>query len=215
MTRMLFLFSLLLYCFACSNCKNKNCPDSLFYQVPYTLSPAKDTFNLSDTLWVEMDFPEEMTDVNGGVKNIFRNYDFRIELACDKIDIDPPVSKIVDHFGFHKVVGRDSATYLPGVGVSGYRIFPVFQNGLYRFKCGLIAQKKGLFFLGVAPIASHGNDDEFHIQGQCDQLPLSIGSKLIGAEGNFYMLQYALNSAYHILPKDRFENGGGYCFVVK
>ncbi len=215
MTRLFFLFALLFGCFACSNCKDKNCPDSLFYQVPYTLTPAKDTFNLGDTLWIEMDFPEEMTDVNGGVKNIFRNYDFRIELQCDRMDVLPPEAKAVDYLRFHKIIGRDSSINLTGSGVSAYRAFPVFQDGRYRFKCGLITQKKGLFGFGVTPIEFNEYEEKFHIKGQCDNIPLGIGSKLIGAEGNFHLLQYGLDPVYPRFPKDRFENYGGYCFVVK
>lgn len=198
-----------------SSCKDKNCPDFLFYQVPYTLTPAKDTFNLGDTLWVEMDFPEEMTDVNGGIKNVFHNYDFRIELACDKMDIDPPMAKTTDYLRFHKVIGQSTVVNLPGAGVSGYKILPVFQDDRYRFKCGLITQKKGLFFIGLTPVDPDENGNDFQIDGQCDHTSLSIGTKLVGAEGNFHLLQYGLNSAYRILPKDRFEMFGSYCFVVK
>lgn len=215
MFRIFFLLISLFFVLACSNCKDKNCPDFLFYQVPYTLTPAKDTFNLGDTLWVEMDFPEEMTDVNGGIKNIFHNYDFRLELAADKIDINPVMSKTIDYLRFHKVVGQDSVVNLPGAGVSGYKIFPIFEEGRYRFKCGLVTQKKGLFVLGIVPVSMNGEDDQFHIKGQCEHVGLSITSKLIGADGNFYLLQHTSEPAYLNLSKKRFEDTGGYCFVVK
>jgi len=214
MVRSLLFFSLL-YIFSCGNCKDKNCPDSLFYQVPYTLTPATDTFNLGDTIWIEMDFPEEMTDVNGGVKNIFHNYDFRIELGCERIDVNPGQPKTVDFLHFHEVIGRDSLVNLPGSSISTYRIFPVIQDGKYHFKCGLITQKKGFFIFGITPIEYSEYEEKFHINGSCDNIPLGIGSKPIGAEGNFHMLQYSLEPAYPNFPKDRFENYGGYCFVVK
>ncbi len=206
---------MLISTFSCCNCKDKNCPDALFYQVPYTLTPAQDTFNLGDTIWIEMDFPEEMTDVNGGIKNTFRNYDFRIELGCERIDVNPGQAKTVDFLRFHEVLGRDSIINLPGAGVSGYRIFPIFQNGSYRFKCGLITEKKGFFTFGVTPVWFDENEERFHINGQCDNIPLDIGSKLIGAEGNFHMLKYSAEPVYPNFPKDRFENYGGYCFVVQ
>lgn len=75
--------------------------------------------------------------------------------------------------------------------------------------------KKGLFAFGVTPVWFDEYEDQFHIKGQCDNIPLNIGSKLVGAEGNFHLLQYGLVPIYHTFSKDRFENYGGYCFVVK
>jgi len=161
-----------------------------------------------------MGFSEEMTDVNGGIKNTFHDYDFRLEIAADRIDINPVMAKTIDYLRFHKVLGQDSVVILPGAGVSGYKIFPVFQDGKYKFRCGLITQKKGIFVLGIVPVSMNENEDRFYIKGQCEHVGLSITSKLIGAEGNFYLLQHTSEPAYLNLSKERFENTGGYCFVV-
>jgi hypothetical protein len=61
---------------SCTSCKDKNCPDYLLYRLPAALYPQKDTFNIGDTLWVDMNFHEDIVDEIGSIKNTFNNYDF-------------------------------------------------------------------------------------------------------------------------------------------
>lgn len=198
----------------CTSCKDKNCPDHLFYRIPYSLSPIKDTFNVGDTLRLEMNFRDELIDEIGNVKNIFLDYDFRIELQCGRIDSDPPLSNTSDCIDIRTIVGRDSSVLLPQSGVSFYKIIPEYSNKTYTFKCELVLKEKGLLYFGIVPFNT--NADPFEISGECDHLPITIGSKLDNeAENNYHMLQWAANPVYHTFDEKRFSDYGGYCFVVK
>lgn len=199
---------------SCTSCKDKNCPDYLFYRIPYSLHPMKDTFTVGDTLWLTMDFSEELIDERGNIKNTFQNYDFRMGIGCERIDIDPPLAHTLDYLRIFTLIGTDSSIFLPSSGVSLFTFVPDYTDKKYVFKCALVIQEKGLFYFGAGP--SEGLGEAFTIDGECENMPLEIGSKLVDeANNNFYMLQWASNSAYHSLSLDRFRNYGGYCFVVK
>ena len=64
----LLIASLFVLYSSCGSCKDEHCPDELFYRVPYSLSPMKDTFMVGDTIFMEMNFNEKLIDERGGVE---------------------------------------------------------------------------------------------------------------------------------------------------
>ena len=67
---LLFSSSILLFTLGCSTCQeNRDCPKSLVYELPMSLTPQRDTFNIGDTLFLSMDMSSVMTDVYGGIEN--------------------------------------------------------------------------------------------------------------------------------------------------
>jgi hypothetical protein len=161
-----------------------------------------------------MDFIDELTDERGNIKNSFPNYDFRLGIGCERIDIDPPLAHTLEYLKIITLVGKDSSIFLPSSGISFFTFVPNYANKKYTFKCALIMQKKGLFYFGAGPSESLG--DPFAIDGECKDIPLDIGSKIDNeTDNNYHMLQWATNSVYHSLSTERFQNYGGYCFVVK
>jgi hypothetical protein len=175
---------------------------------------AIDTFALGDTLLLEMNFSHELTDEQGGVKNSFPNYDFRLELGCGRIDVDPPLSQDINFLTLSTTVGKDSTVILSQSGISYYIIKPIFDNGIYSFKSELIVRKEGLYVLDITPYESPS--EPFSIKGECDHVTVRIGSKLENDEqNNFHMYQWAANPVYHTFDEKRFRDYGGYCFVVR
>ena len=75
--------ALILFSISCCSDENKGCPDYLQYQVPYTASPIKDTFQLGDTIWIEMDFSDHLTDLHGGITNTFSNKSSEVPVYRD------------------------------------------------------------------------------------------------------------------------------------
>lgn len=192
---------------------NKDCPDYLFYKVPYSISPMKDTFNVGDSIWVNLDFKEELTDENGGVTNVFRNYDFRFRVSSDKMDIDPPLAQTANFFDLHSITGSDSLISLPISNISVFSISTVELVGIYKYQGVFILKEKGLFWFGLGTTSDTG---KFGISGNCSKVPVYIGSRVTNeSENNYHMLQWAANSAYHNIDAKRFSDYGGYCFVVE
>jgi hypothetical protein len=174
----------------------------------------RDTFSVGDTLLLEMNFGEELTDERGGIKNSFSNYDFRLDLGCSRIDVDPPLPQALNFLALNTIVGEDSSVTLSQSGTSYYIIKPTFNNGIYSFKSELIIVKEGLYVIGITPFESPS--EPFSIKGECDHVTVRIGSKLENdEENNFHMYQWAANPVYHTFDEKRFKDYGGYCFVVK
>ncbi len=174
----------------------------------------KDTFDVGDTIFMEMNFNEKLTDESGGIENSFTNYDFRLQLQCGRIDTEPPLPETLNFLELHTIVGKDSAVNLSQSGISFYIITPNYDSGTYSLESKVILKRKGLFSFGITPFEGLGNP--FEINGKCDHLPVTIGSKLENdAENNFYMYQWAANPVYHTFDEKRFHDYGGYCFVVR
>lgn len=196
-------------------CKDKNCPPYLVYQLPYTLTPARDTFQLGDTIWIEMDFPDVLTDREGGIENTFADYDFRLELVCERFDIDPPQSKAVSFFDALAVTGTAEAMGLSQSGISYYQLSPIYSDHRYRFKAALMLKQTGVFLLAVSPFQTDLNP--FKLNGACDHVRLYIGNWVNNgtAEGNnYHLLQSSPVDVYKNMTIEQFGNGG-YCFVVQ
>ncbi|MBK7937855.1 MAG: hypothetical protein IPJ82_12525 [Lewinellaceae bacterium] len=206
----------LLFCFSCGSCKDKNCPDFLQYEVPYTAAPIQDTFHLGDTIWIEMNFADTLTDLNGGITNIFSNFNFKLELQCDRFDIDPPQGKAVSFMDPLAFVGEVTAQVLPISDVSYFEVQPLYANHIYHFKSAFVLKEEGGFLCTLIPNTDN-RTNPFKITGNCDQIPLYIQSKVNSgspAENNYQLLKSSPVSVYRDMTLERF-GAGAFCFVVK
>jgi hypothetical protein len=200
----------------CSSCKDKNCPDYLQYQIPYTAAPVQDTFQLGDTIWMEMDFADTPTDLNGSVSNTFTNYNFKLELQCGRFDIDPPQGKAVSFMDAVPSVGEVETRVLPTSEISYFEVLPEYKDYRYRFRSAFILKQSGTFFCTIIPNADN-RTDPYKITGNCDHLPVSINSKVNNgdpAENNYHLLKSSPVPVYRDMTLERFGQGA-FCFVVK
>ena len=200
---------------ACTTRKDKNCPDYLLYRLPATLYPANDTFNIGDTIWLEMNFNQDMLDDMGNVENSFVDYDFNMSFQCARIDTDPPIPKTVDFFKLYSFIGKDSALILGNSGISEYKIFPAIMTKGYQLKFAAIPKQKGLFMFGIGPVERYGMP--FLVKDNCTNVTVQIGVKLNNDndDNNFHLLQFAAHSSYRNITKENFQKMGSYCIVVK
>lgn len=217
MNRVLYYsFACTLMCiYLCAGCKDKNCPEYLRYKIPLTLSPAQDTFQLGDTIWVELDFDHTLTDVNGGVTNTFSNYNFRFEWQCEKINMTPLEGHTVDYLFFVGILGTTEPVGLPSSGVSFYKVFPEYDGQVYRFKCGFVLQDTGTFFVALnsyKPVAGYDRQDGW----DCSRISFVLDTKINNGdpdENNYYLLKTSPEPVYQKMTKERFGTGG-FVFVV-
>ena len=208
--------SLLLLCFSCGSCKDKNCPDFLQYQIPYTAAPIQDTFQIGDTIWMEMDFADTLTDLNGGIPNTFSNFNFKLELQCGRFDIDPPQGKAVSFMDAIPSAGEVASRVLPISDISYFEVLPVYTDRTYRFKSAFVLKQQGTFFCTITPNTDN-RIEPFEITGNCDHLPLYINSKVNDGdptENNYHLLKSSPVPVYRDMTLERFGQGT-FCFVVK
>ncbi len=194
----------------CSSCKDKNCPDYLQYQIPYTATLPQDTFQIGDTIWMEMNFADQLTDVRGNIQNTFKNFDFRLELQCDKMDIDPPQAKAVSYMDAIAIAGE-----IVPQGISYYDIIPLYQGNRYIFKIAVVLKEQGMFVCAINPFSSNANP--FELNGNCNHSPLNISSKVNGGDpiaNNYHLLKNSPVEVYRNMTLEEFGQNS-FCFVVK
>lgn len=209
------LAALVITAFVLPGCKDKNCPGTMIYQVPYTVSPIQDTFSVGDTIWMEMNFREGLTDISADIPNTFSNFDFKLEIQCERFDTSPPQGKTIDFLKAIVLAGEVVSRTLPGAGVSYYEALPVYKDQAYRFRSAFVLQQKGAFFCGIFPNPPLGAP--FEIKGQCNSSALSIESKVNHGdltENNYQMLKFSPEPAYYNMTPTRFGQGA-FCFVVR
>jgi len=198
------------------SCKDKNCPNNLKYQIPYTAAPIQDTFELGDTIWMEVDFHEKLTDLNGGVENTFHNFDFKLEVQCDRFDIDPPQGRAVSFMDIFPIVGQVVPRGLPSSEVSYLEVLPIYQDNYYRFKGAVVLKQQGTFVYTLTPYTDE-MIEPFKITGNCDNIPLYITSKVNDGDptaNNYYLLKSSPVDVYRNMTIERFGQSG-FCFVVR
>ena len=185
-------------------------------QVPYTASPIIDTFQLGDTIWIEMDFSDHLTDLHGGITNTFSNFNFKLRFECDRFDINSPQGKAVSFMDAFPSVGEVVSIVLPISDVSYFEILPLYEAHMYRFKSAFVLKQQGSFLCGITPL-SDDLAEPFKISGKCDDLPLYVISKVNNGdsmENNYHLLKSSKVPVYRDVTLERFGEGL-FCFVVK
>ena len=191
----------------CFSCKNDDCPTGLTFRTPYSVSPMLDTFSVGDTLWVEMNFPAELTDESNTLTAQFDNYDFNFELACEQINIDPKSGYTTEIVDLQPFLG-DGAPNIYG-SFSVYGITPISENGYYKFKSILTLKKSGLILLTINPF--NNEYDPYSVPNT--ECKTQIWGKLTNSnQNNYFMLKYA-SLVYS--NKSEEEMTGCYIFFVK
>ena len=109
------------------------------FEIPVTLSPAKDTFRVGDTLSIVSEFSDDVFELNTARTYKLQDFIFDPGTGINKIDEKNSVSNISDNFDFWAPEGADyNLSYLGSEGgqyaVGQY----VYENGHYRleFKLG-------------------------------------------------------------------------------
>lgn len=192
----------------CFSCKNDDCPTGLTFRTPYSVSPMLDTFSVGDTLWVEMNFPAELTDESNTLTAQFDNYVFNFELGCSQINTLPVSPHTVDNIKVDSIVGLVEPKIYSSFSV--YNIMPIFEYGVYKLKVQIKLKKTGLFLLSLDPF--NDPNDAFNVPNS--ECKAEIWSILTNPDqNNYFMLDYASSLAYS--NKSEEEMTGGYIFFVK
>ncbi len=215
-TIVIFIFVLFL-----NSCIKKECQIAGSYyqfEIPATLTPAKDTFQVGDTIEFTSSFSDELYERITDHVYKLENIKFYPETAIYRIDI---VGAIED-FAEFEIVLDTIYDYNFFDYSSGARTLVgefLYDNHAYTLGFKIIPKQRGLFFFrhGLG-IGSYGENQEF--DGKCSNVKIDGVVKLNdGVDNNIEMLNDSPDSHYNdwILqkPGERFHDFGGYCFYVK
>ncbi|MEO1437476.1 MAG: hypothetical protein AAFV80_18180 [Bacteroidota bacterium] len=215
--RILLILLILITFFSCIK-KECQLPGGGYeFQVPISVSPARDTFAIGDTISVISIFSDEVFERKSCRKYYLPNFPFYPILEMTKIDSSESIYRIEDFF---EVI----------ISSSNYRMLTLsdgsqvllgqydYQDGIYTLDYKLITRSKGLYVLRQASDDVKNPDQEF--EGQCKNLRIDLFSFVNGGgDNNVDMLRDSPDPHFNdwtlIDPERRFHKMGGYCFYVR
>lgn len=208
----LFVFSLFIATFLLGiySCKDKNCPNVLIYHLPVSVTPQSDTFNIGDSLRLYIDIPKELIDAQGGIKNTFENFDFKLFISSARYDTPHNYSSRI--FNLHRVIGSDT---LLGFSSSDEYALSLHYDGIdYSYEGNLVLKESGVFAIYLATYYGLFTDP-LKITGNCDHLNVHFYCNTNeGMENNVELVK-----PYFVGNPDNWDNdfkkSGGFAFVVR
>jgi hypothetical protein len=188
------------------------------FEIPATLTPAKDTFQVGDTITIVSSFPDEVYERKTDKTYKLENFSFYPGTEIVKIDSSVAIPAIVNYFDLLIDTAQDYHLQVFSSGTHGIIGQYQYINNNYSLNFKIIAKRSGLFYMeqGVALNLAPNQDFE----GKCSNLRNDAAVILNGgADNNIEMLKYSPDPHYNdwILqkPEDRFYKFGGYCFYVR
>jgi hypothetical protein len=218
MKNITLLFAVIILLSGCDNIfDTKDCNQTYVFSIPFTIFPAKDTFQIGDTLWLESIIPDELTDKLTGKSIPVRNFDFKIESFILRMDtlVQAPDGKML------QPSASNDFSYLMNYGefqIKDFSIFSVIkahyeqENNNQKLRIGIIPIKRGLFEIEFNNLT----DDLTNVNltdGDCyENLELSYQMNENEEDNNYHLL---LDSPGQITSPEGFKQFGGYAFWVK
>lgn len=191
-------------CKKITGCVTTGDSNEYLVKLPVRLYPAKDSFNVGDTLWVEQIFPDQVRDERNGLSLDFRPLPFRIRISP---------SNLLDSYDFSikQQFAAETGT-LERAGLGSLQIGYEHSQDTFRFKGYLIMLHPGLFKLAFLPIHQPEKADFSKCAAEYLDLRTSVNGN---AENNYHMLQYSTDTTLHHSSKEEFDKAGNYCFYVR
>lgn len=188
------------------------------FEVPATLSPARDTFHIGDTISIVSSFGDMVYERKTDMVYKLENFRFYPSTAMKKIDSSSTVTNVTNYFEL--LIGESQNYHFIEYSNGDQGVFGqyLYSDNKYSLEFKLIAKSTGLFYMeqGVNPFIIP--DQEF--EGKCNNKGVDGAVKLNGGtDNNIDMLHDSPDPHYNtwilIKPEERFHKFGGYCFYVK
>jgi len=201
---------------------NKDCNDisSYIFELPVTLSPAKDTFNIGDTITITSTFSDVVFDRS--TLKYFKLVDFKFYPEMRMREISDTATNEAALLNFEVLIDG-SYNFVPfqysdGVSLVGQYNY---SNNKYQLEYKIIPTKAGLFYHSIFTLLfEFGKNQDF--DGRCphSKAGLDTYQKLNdGADNNVGFLLDSPEESWHFYyetkRESQFNRFGGYCFYVK
>lgn len=209
------LFCIQACCWSASQCEDRACHRNYIFKLPFTFSPAQDTFHIGDTIVVAANFSNEFVDIETGEAFILKDFkSFFTEINLTKIDVSPLIdaNPIVT---FTALTGN--INYLPLVTDSSHEIEYSYNEPHYQFAGKMILNAKGLFTLTLPTSSFYASENLNRIDlTDCKNEFLILQYKMNDNEdeNNFHLLQGSADLLVRGTSSEVYRKSGQYTFIV-
>lgn len=223
---MKILFFLLII-FILYSCKKQGCLRKFEFHFPATITQG-DTFNIGDTIWMEMNLPTELVDHQTGEWININEFDLYLELGISKLDT-MYVTGAVQDFELIEAVGSFTQKRV-GSFIDTYAYFKSITEK--HLLLGIVPKKKGVYGMSLSlPIAYalaeeslDTKDDIYIFHSTCRQGIVEYsGTRFQGGSFNYYLIKQS--PCQQASPTDNLmvcssdsismAHRGGHVFVVR
>lgn len=189
------------------------------FEIPVSLTPAQDTFQIGDTITIESVFSDQVLERNLQQRFPLINWKFYPGTTIDKIDSNPAAKDAL--FLFDLLLSEAADYKLHQFSDNSTKIYGQYQydNNTYFLKFGLIPRVPGLYLLSqVSSLYPINEWQDF--PGKCKNTSSEAFVSMNNgtSTNNIHYLSLSPDPYYNdwilIKPEQRFHRGGGYCFVV-
>jgi hypothetical protein len=204
------------YCLSCDLLNTNRCKDAIgnnvmgyTFDIPYTITPIKDTFRVGDTIWLESTFSNQMYNTRNGKTYTVNNFDFKMYGYFLDLRTDPCVGTneyiMVNELGQLYTTDRNGGDFY-----FNYKM----EDGHYRWKAGFIMKKSGFFAFGPGTdiaLTSLNLQSPSQTISNCRPEYVKLNIKRINGSANSYLLHDAADP--YIKEPGDFEIFETNCFA--
>lgn len=201
------------------------------FQIPFTLTPIRDTLAVGDTLWLTADFSDQLLELNSGQRYPVTPTNFELRTRLGIFRLADPTKYLTQQPGATAAftfVNKVGAVTRPNTTFS--TLTYSYSPGRYYLRVGLIPQRQGIFSINLGDGWSSREREEnepdlSHIDLGVDQdgvkrRPVfeTIFYDINDGQTNFSLLQQhsLLTSINNPTASNiNFEQKATYTFVVK
>lgn len=189
------------------------------FEIPASLSPLKDTFNVGDTIFFVSGFSENVFERETGRTYMLKDFKFYPRLRLREVSGVMANEGALLNFDVLVDTSTNFSQFNYSDGAIGYVGEYSYANSGYSLVYQLVPKEPGLYYFSYfSNVFNFGEGQDF--EGKCSNLDIDAAVVLNdGADNNIHMLSDSPDPHYNnwILqkPEERFYKFGGYCFYVK
>ncbi len=185
--------------------------------IPVRLYPAKDTFRVGDTIYIESVFSDSVYDRSTGRKFLIEDMNWRVGSLIYPINVDTVLA--TGYRNFQVIVPKeyDFEPFVYSSGEIGYYGTYNYDGSIYSLKFQLIPKAIGIYYFlfGI-------NDLRFiniEFEEKCSSASVYVYATMNeGSDNNIHLFKESPNEFFRVQmfnrPEEEFYKAGGYCFVV-
>ena len=209
---------------ALSSCiKKENCDrisgGSYEFVMPFSLSPAKETYHIGDTITISSFVNNPVYERKTGNNYILNNFKFYLVSQLYYMD-----TLVNDYSDFNRFEVLFDSNYNQNVSFYSNNTSSIlgqynYQNNQYSYEFKLVAKEKGSYLLTQGSSIDYYGKDQ-HFNGKCSNTDVDARFYMNGrSDNNSHLLDEAFNKYYKgYLANNKLETQfldfGGYCFKV-